>query len=144
MTSPKVGRPPEIPFTDELGAEICDRLADGESLTAICQSPGMPERKQIWRWIQSNAEFAANHARARIVQGHKMAEKHQAVIDETQKGALPPDIARVVLGGLQWQAKVLAPRDYGDKLAAEHSGPNGGAIPFETVVRKVVDPKGEK
>ena len=65
MTSPKVGRPPEIPFTDELGAEICDRLADGESLTAICQSPGMPERKQIWRWIQSNAEFAANPARAR-------------------------------------------------------------------------------
>ena len=73
-----------------------------------------------------------------------MAEKHQAVIDETQSGALPPDIARVVLGGLQWQAKVLAPRDYGDKLAAEHSGPDGGAIPFETVVRKVVDPKGEK
>jgi len=72
-----------------------------------------------------------------------MAEKHQAVIDETKAGILPPDIARVVLGGLQWQAKVLAPKDYGDKMATEHSGPNGGDIPFSVIERRIVDPKAD-
>ena len=138
-----VGRPPEIPFTDELGQEICDRLADGETLTEICKSPGMPNRSQVWRWLQRNAEFAANHARARTIQGHRLADEHKAVITETRAGVLPPDIARVVLGGLQWQARVLSPKDYGDKLDTTLSGPNGGPIPFQQVERRLVDPNGD-
>jgi hypothetical protein len=30
---------------------ICNRLADGESLRAICSDAGMPSRATIFRWI---------------------------------------------------------------------------------------------
>ena len=35
---------PDTSYTTEVAAEICRRMGDGESLRAICRSPGMPAR----------------------------------------------------------------------------------------------------
>jgi hypothetical protein len=37
---PKRGRPSA--YSDKIAEAICDRLVDGESLSAICADPGMP------------------------------------------------------------------------------------------------------
>ena len=38
-------------FTETLAAKICQRIADGESIRAICSDPDMPSTTAIFRWI---------------------------------------------------------------------------------------------
>src|SRR5271156_342956 len=44
-----IGRPSL--FTTELGDEICNRIADGESLRAICDEADMPDKATVFRWL---------------------------------------------------------------------------------------------
>ena len=45
-------------YTPQVGAEICARVAAGESLTAICAEPGMPHRASIRNWRKAHPQFA--------------------------------------------------------------------------------------
>lgn len=38
-------------YTDKLVADLCRRLADGESLRRICEDPKMPTRATILNWV---------------------------------------------------------------------------------------------
>ncbi len=53
--SKKKGRPSL--YTDKLAAEICRRLAEGESLRAICADKAMPGISTVMGWL-----FDGNHA----------------------------------------------------------------------------------
>lgn len=44
-------------FTDELFADILDRIADGESLRGICRDDGMPAARTVLRWIQASPDL---------------------------------------------------------------------------------------
>jgi hypothetical protein len=44
----KRGRPSD--YTDDIATAICDRLAKGESLRAICATEGMPDKATVLRW----------------------------------------------------------------------------------------------
>jgi hypothetical protein len=57
----KRGRPSA--YCAEIAMTICDRLADGESLRAICADPGMPHKATIFRWLGRHEDFSPNHAR---------------------------------------------------------------------------------
>ena len=48
----------ESVFTPEIGAEICARVAAGESLTAICAEARMPHRASIRNWRKAHPQFA--------------------------------------------------------------------------------------
>jgi hypothetical protein len=41
----------------QLAMSICDRLAEGENLHAICSDGGMPGRATVFRWIARHKEF---------------------------------------------------------------------------------------
>jgi hypothetical protein len=49
-------------YTPETVERICDRLADGESLKAICRSPGMPSERAVlgWAGLQRGPSFERN------------------------------------------------------------------------------------
>jgi hypothetical protein len=47
---------------------ICDRLADGESLRAICVDAGMPDKATVFRWIGRRKAFRNQYALAREAQ----------------------------------------------------------------------------
>lgn len=54
------GRPPGIyasKFDWGVAEAICQRLAAGESLRAICADPAMPTAKTVWNWTQAHPEF---------------------------------------------------------------------------------------
>lgn len=55
-------------YSDELGAEICRRIAEGESVRSICKSDGMPRPETVSRWVTERPEFGQLYARAREVQ----------------------------------------------------------------------------
>ena len=116
-----IGRP--TIYSDTLAETICCRIADGETLTAICAEPGMPARWTVQRWQHDNEVFRGLYARAREGQQWALAEKVLALAEE----ALPndPSAAMVELGrrklqadNVKWFVSKLAPRVLNEKLAA--------------------------
>jgi hypothetical protein len=110
----KMGRPPI--YTQAIANRICERIADGESLRAICADTDMPSRFAVRAWLISRPDFASHYARAREEQADADAD---AITDLTHKviaGDLDPQAARVAIDALKWAAGKRAPKKYGDKL----------------------------
>lgn len=115
-----MGRPST--YTPEIADAICERIAAGESLRAICEEDGAPDRKSVLRWLDADADFAAKYARAREHQADAMDDRILSVAERTEAGALNPKAARVVIGALQWRAAKLKPKVYGEKIDHSVSG----------------------
>jgi len=45
--------------------EICERIATGETLQAVCRDKRMPQWRTVYHWMDDDDEFSANIARAR-------------------------------------------------------------------------------
>jgi len=110
----KNGRPSA--FTEALATEICERLANKESMRKICLDPHMPDRTTVQEWIAKDSGFATRCARAREEQADYIVEDCAEIEDKTLSGEINPAAARAVLASKQWRAAKLAPKKYGDKL----------------------------
>jgi len=122
-----MGRPSE--YTAETADYICEQLAEGKSLRQICAEDGMPAVGTVFVWLKKYMAFQEQYTRAREVQGHVAAE-------DAVDGALTaydPQLGRLRYDALKWRASKLVPKVYGDKIQAEHSGPNGGPIASLTI-----------
>jgi hypothetical protein len=95
---------------------ILDRLADGESLRAICKTPGYPHRRTVEKFLASDPEAAAKCARARESQGDVMDEKQLEIVADMLAGKVDAQAARVAVSVYQWRAAKLAPKRFGDKV----------------------------
>lgn len=114
--------------SEELENEICDRIAEGESLRAICQDDNMPGRRTVMEWIETNEAFRAKYARARVQQAEWLNDDMAEIEESVLRGRLDTKAAQVVLGSKQWRAAKLAPKRYGERIASEISGPDGGPV----------------
>jgi Bacteriophage Sf6, terminase small subunit-like len=73
MIAPMRGRPSI--FSPELADRLCERLADGETLRAICRDEGMPDERTVRRWALDDLEgFSTQYARAREIGYQGMAD----------------------------------------------------------------------
>lgn len=132
------------PYTPEVVAEICKRLAGGESLRAICRSDGMPARTTVIKWVLDDRDgFADQYARAKAVGIDEFADETIEIADTPAPGVIETDkigVAgpytevqrrdaiehrRLQVDTRKWYVSKLAPKLYGDKLALEHSGEIG-------------------
>jgi len=145
MAAPKaVGRPSS--FTQEVADTICERLADGESMRAICSEDGMPSTSMVCRWLASNETFREQYARARELQADALFDDVLTIADngrndwmernfgeETRWVENGEAIRRSVLriDARKWMAGKLQPKKYGDKQQHEVTGKDGGAIQVE-------------
>jgi hypothetical protein len=71
-----------------------------------------------------------------------MAAQTADISDDTSKdnsfaGSVAVARARLRIDARKWLASKLAPKKYGDKLAAEVSGPDGGPVNTSLTVRFV-------
>jgi hypothetical protein len=128
------GRPSK--FSQRIAADICRRLALGESLVKICESPGMVDISTVFRWLDKNGEFRDMYAHAREAQAELYAIQIVDIADETPITEQPaPDggvMLRIDSAGVQrnklrvdarkWVAAKLLPRKYGERMLNEHSG----------------------
>lgn len=153
-------RKPKTEYTAELASQICDHIASGLPLRAIAAMPGMPALSTMMVWLDGrHAEFTEQYARAREAQADKMAEEILSIADEEctmvradKHGSKDDDGSgntevlfdatavarnRLRVDARKWLASKMAPKKYGDKIQAEHSGPNGGAIEVRSTVRLV-------
>lgn len=99
--------------SDEIAETLCEMLASGKSMRAICKADGMPNRRTVERWMEADPAFAAKCARAREI---GLDERADALGEEIkQEGDVQR--ARLILDYGKWYLSKLAPKKYGDKVA---------------------------
>jgi len=132
---------------------ICDRIAEGESLRAICEDIDMPNIDTIMEWLKVDKELAEQYARARERQADFYVEQIINISDNSGKDtvvtkdgieqvnheAIQRDRLRV--DARKWVASKLAPKKYGEKIQQEITGENGGAIQVNHMGKTKLDPK---
>lgn len=150
------GRPSS--YTQKIADAICARLADGESLRAICSGNGMPSKTTVMRWLAANMAFRDQYACAREQQADTLVDDIVAIADEATLAvkhdgegvSLALDATAVARNRLRvdarkWVAARMAPKKYGDRIAQEISAPGGGPVEVVTKVEIVgVEPSGKE
>lgn len=54
----------QIPYSEALVTEICERISAGEVLWNICKDSDMPTVRSVNRWLKEHADFSALHKEA--------------------------------------------------------------------------------
>jgi hypothetical protein len=68
-------------FDETTARRICRRLAEGETLVAICRQAGMPARRTVYDWLDAHAAFRGLYREARQQQLESWAEEIVALAD---------------------------------------------------------------
>jgi hypothetical protein len=139
-------RRPDCKYTPELAAEICERLAEGQSLREICRSPHIPvAEKTVRNWALTDREgFAAQYARARELLHAHWADEIIDIADDgvndfmerrLKDGTLQTKPAYEVIqrsalrvDARKWLLSKLHPEQYGERKTTTLTGPGGGPI----------------
>jgi len=121
------GKPPKKPKpparrerypgrTEALEQAILERLRDGESLTSICETKGMPHERLVRMWAAESTPFADQYRRARAIGYMKMADEIIAIADT---GSGDPHRDRLRCDMRRWMLSKCLPRIFGDKIEVE-------------------------
>jgi hypothetical protein len=78
---PKRGR--SSGYSAEIAEAICCRLAEGESLRAICADPRMPAKATVCRWLGRHEEFHRSYAIARECQAEDLMDEILEIADDS-------------------------------------------------------------
>ena len=110
-------------------AELCARVADGESVAQICESLRMPSRASLYEWIHDDVVFADMFKRAYSERGEKFAEETTLLADEAREA--PPELTsayKLAVETRRWVASRLIPKKYGDRVALVGDSENPVAV----------------
>jgi hypothetical protein len=123
----KRGRPSH--YSAEIADTICNRLAGGESLRAICADAGMPDRATVSRWLARYEEFRDQYGSAREWQAECLADEILEIARDSSGDYVEKHLpdgkvvlvvdheniarARLRINALKWIAARMAPRKYG-------------------------------
>jgi hypothetical protein len=108
------GRPST--FNEEIATDICEWIANGQSLTKYCELPETPGYRTILQWLDKDAEFARKYARAREIQAEHHNDK---IIDIADDPRILADDKRVRIDARKWAAAKQWPKKYGEKRLIE-------------------------
>lgn len=109
-------------YSDELADLICERLAAGESMVKILQTPGMPGYATVYKWLREHKYFQNIYIRAREDQADTFVDQITAIADFDlpldDRGHV--DVGRVMqmrlmVDARKWAAAKLRPKKYGDQ-----------------------------
>ena len=101
-------------YTPALAETVCKRIAEGESLRAICRDSGMPTEGAVRAWARDNRDgFGSRYRLARELQFEFWADQIVEIADASE--ADPRD-RQVRIDVRKWLLSKLAARRYGDRL----------------------------
>lgn len=109
------GRPTD--FKPAMGEEILALMAQGFSLAAAAADLGV-HRQRVYEWMDRHPEFADTVKLAQV--------KRQRFLEQR---LLTADVGPVVTATI-FALKNAAAADWREKQEVQHTGPDGGAIPF--------------
>ena len=120
-------------FSQDLFDRICERIADGDSIRAICLETDMPSKASVMRWLAADSALSDQYARAREMQADHEFDEIKAIADLAS--AEDVQVARLRVDARKWRAGKLRPKVYGDKV--ELGGPGGG--PLQVLIQRFAD-----
>jgi hypothetical protein len=100
-------------YTPEVADGICEQIALGKSLRAICRGDDMPDASTVYRWLSWNEAFREQYARAREDQADSHADE---IIDIADNEMEDPNSRRVRIDARKWVAAKLKPKKYGERI----------------------------
>jgi hypothetical protein len=130
-------------YTQETALSICEQIADGMSLRAICLLDEMPAKSTVFKWLTQHQEFADQYAHAREAQADSLADEMLDIADDgsndwmersEKKGGGWEENgeaigrSRLRLDARKWIASKLKPKKYGDRTNMAISDPNGDPV----------------
>ena len=105
-------------YSLDIAVAFCERIGEGRAAHKICKDADMPSQAAIYLWLNRHPEFVAMYANAREIQAERTFEEVREIADAATSETLAVDKTRIA--ARQWQAAKLAPRKYGERIAAEH------------------------
>jgi hypothetical protein len=111
---------PEL-LTDTFITDLCDWMADGKSVRAYCRANPHYKPSTICTWLNEYPDFAEHYTRAINMRADAKFDKIDDVIDEMRVKTIDPQMARVEIDAIKWQAGRMNPKKYGDKLNLDHT-----------------------
>lgn len=124
-------------ITPEIYNRICERIADGESLRAVCRDPQMPDKSTFFRYMRENPLVRDQYTRATDQRCVTLAEDAIDISDDGSNDWMAendPENPGYRLNGehvqrsklrvetRKWFLSKLQPKVYGDKSSVELSG----------------------
>ncbi|QCE35653.1 hypothetical protein FAI40_10120 [Acetobacteraceae bacterium] len=124
-------------YSPELVNQICTLIADGLTLTYICNSDNKyPDISTFWDWLNKYPEVSQTYARAREAQAEVLADQ---IIEEADKATQEnANAVRIKVDARKWVAERASPKRWGNKQSVEHSGEIQGNISKIEMI--VIDP----
>lgn len=120
------GRPTVL--TEPVRKDILERIAVGEPLRSICRDETMPARQTIYRALGSDEVFRAAFEASKKIGLEALADD---LLDLADDGSADPQRSKLQIDTRKWLLAKLLPKEYGEKVAAEVSGPDGAPIKVE-------------
>ncbi len=84
-------------FDETVARRLCRRLAEGETLVAICREAGMPARRTVYDWLEAQPAFLTLYRQARQQQLESWAEEILQLADGLGAEEDRESVARVKL-----------------------------------------------
>lgn len=124
-------------YSPDIAAKICARIANGESLRAICRDEGMPNAETVRLWVINDEEFFGQYTRAREAQADSLAEEILEISDDGSNDWMERNDpknpgyefngehvqrSRLRVDARKWFAGKVASKKYGDRVDHEHNG----------------------
>lgn len=126
-------------FVQATADTICERIANGESLRAICEAEDMPDKATVLRWLakEEHEAFRVQYARARETQADSIFDEILDIADDARNDwmkrnhgdsdpgwvengeALRRSALRI--DARKWMAGKLKPKKYGEKMSVDHT-----------------------
>ncbi len=100
---------------------ICERIAEGETLTHICQGKGWPSPSTFRNWILKHENLREAYSLARELKSHSLFDEAldmARTIRDTPGNAQRVRAFDVAMNHLRWSAGKLNPGMYSEKATA--------------------------
>lgn len=135
-------------YSKKLGTLICKRIAEGESLRAICRDEGMPTAATVCNWLldpEGKPEFFEQYARAREIQADLKFEEIQEIADDGSNDWMEQNSeegsawrfngehvqrSRLRVDTLKWRLARMNMKKYGDKSETTVKGDPTAPVPL--------------
>lgn len=115
-------------YTPDLALQICERIAEGETLKAICNSEDMPARATFQRWVVQYPELSRAYAAARELSANAFEEEaldiaRQLTMEGRDFTSTKIRAFDVAVGQLRWSASRRNPKVYSERGAVQITVP---------------------